>query len=63
MRTRNSNISYYYNFFTVTEAVVHTRERKDKDWDILHGNKAAKPFFGRNEVPIVFITAFLDKVL
>ncbi|GAA6766503.1 hypothetical protein AAFH68_24450 [Flavobacterium sp. CGRL1] len=38
-------------------------ERKDKDWDILHGNKAAKPFFGRNEVPIVFITAFLDKVL
>jgi len=38
-------------------------ERKDKDWDILNGNKPARPFFGKNEVPVVFIVALLDKII
>lgn len=39
------------------------QERKDKDWDILNGNKPARPFFGKNEVPVVFIVALLDQLI
>lgn len=38
-------------------------ERKDKDWDILNGNKPARPFFGNNEIPVIFIVGLLDQLI
>lgn len=38
-------------------------ERKDKDWDILIGNKPSKRFFKTGEVPIISIIALLEQLL
>ncbi|KAF2342896.1 hypothetical protein [Flavobacterium tistrianum] len=38
-------------------------ERKDKDWDILVGNKSARPFFGANEAPLIRIISLLGRLI
>ncbi|RXM48056.1 hypothetical protein [Flavobacterium sp. YO12] len=38
-------------------------ERKDKDWDILIGNKSARPFFEINEVPLIRIISLLGRLI
>ncbi|MFD2943298.1 hypothetical protein [Flavobacterium notoginsengisoli] len=35
-------------------------ERKDKDWDILIGNKRAKRFFSAGEAPLISVIALLE---
>lgn len=38
-------------------------ERKDKDWDILKGNKPVKTLFGAGQVPIISIIALLNTLI
>ncbi|WDF66103.1 hypothetical protein [Flavobacterium sp. KACC 22763] len=38
-------------------------ERKDKDWDILVGNRSCRPFFEANEAPLVRIISLLGRLI